>query len=109
MAEWERLAAVTVLLWVRILLVSQDSKEFLQFRVARASDLFASSEGYMCYCIGQAKLLLFHSCELQCFKPRSSLSSVLFTANIERIQRNWSQTRRRATQSSVTWVDVIMM
>ena len=69
-------------------------------------DIFASSEGYMCYCIGQAKLLLFHSCELKCFKPGSSLSSVLFTANIE---RNRSQTSRRATQSSLTWVLLVCL
>ena len=46
-------------------------------------------------------MLLFHSSALKCFNPGSSLSSVLFTANIE---RSWSQTHRRATQRSVTWV-----
>ena len=46
-------------------------------------------------------VLLLHSCALKCFKLGSSLSSVLFTANIE---RSWSQTRRRVTPRSVTWV-----
>ena len=39
--------------------------------------------------------------KLKCFKPRLSLSSVLFTVIA---QRSWSQSRRRATQRSVTWV-----
>ena len=34
--------------------------------------------------LSPVKSLLFHSCALKCFKPKSSLSTVLFTANIQR-------------------------
>ena len=55
MAEWECSAVVTVWFRVQILLISLDWFEFLQFRVARASCLFASSEVYMCDCHWPAK------------------------------------------------------
>ena len=48
MAEWAPSTIVIVWLMVRILAVSQVWFVSLQIRVARASDLFASSEGYMC-------------------------------------------------------------
>ena len=48
MAEWERSAVVTVWIRVRTLLVSLVWFEFLLLQVARASGLFASSEGYIC-------------------------------------------------------------
>ena len=53
--------------------------------------------------LSRLRVLLFHSCALKCFKPKSSLSTVLFTANI---QRNRSQSRRRSTRPWVTWVCV---
>ena len=44
-------------------------------------------------------VLLIHSCALKCFKPWSSLRTVLFTANI---QRSRPQNRRHSTKRSVT-------
>ena len=102
MTEWERSPDVTVWFRVRILLVSLVWFEFLPFRVAWASDLFACATA-----IGQPSrlwVLLFHSRALKCFKPGSSLSSVLLTANI---QRSWSQTSRHTTQRSVTLVPAV--
>ena len=42
-----------------------------------------------------------YNSKLKCFESGLSLSSVLFTATT---QRSWFQSRRRATQRSVTWV-----
>ena len=107
MAEWERSAIVTVWFRVRTLPVSHIGVEILHFRVAWASDLFGSSERYMCNCHWPAKSPISASLSLLCIKLFKfwSLSSVLLTANIE---RSWSQTRRRTTQRSVTWVMVFV-
>ena len=48
MAEWEPSAVVIVRIRVRTLLISLVWFEFLLLLVARASGLFASSEGYVC-------------------------------------------------------------
>ena len=70
MAEWECLAIVTV--WLRVRSSNPASftslVEFLQFRVARASDLFVSSEGYMCYCHWPVKSPVSASLAFLCIK-----------------------------------------
>ena len=77
----------------------------LRFQVpsGMSERFFCTVQRYMCDAIGMLSrlwVLLFHSCASKCFKPGSSLSTVLFTANI---QRNRSQSRRRSTRPWVTW------
>ena len=69
LAEWERSAVVTVWIRVRILMVSYVWFEFLHFRVAWTSDLFAPSKGYVCYFHWRAKSHRFHSCALNVLSP----------------------------------------